>query len=104
MLASLGAYGFALRKWRTEPGLWMLALFLTGVLTPCWVYFEYLSWQAVLNPQAAPPGGIKAIGIRLSIDAAMALLLFATTIRLCLVVAIENWNRTRPKTNPRDRP
>src|SRR5690242_16382163 len=32
VLIGLGVYGSALKRWRTEPGLWMLAAFLFVVL------------------------------------------------------------------------
>ena len=49
MLFCLGVYGVAFRKWRTEPGLWMLAVLLTVTLGPCWAYFEFLNCRALLD-------------------------------------------------------
>jgi hypothetical protein len=94
MLASLGIYGLAFRNWRTEPGLWMLAGFLTIVLAPCWAYFEYLSWQHVFAPPVANNNQFWN-AIRLSADALASLLVFGKTVRLSMTVAVENWRRTR---------
>lgn len=96
MLWSLGIYGIAFRKWRTEPGLWMLAVLQTIVLGPCLLYLEYLHWHGLF---AAPPGkpGARPFTwdqLRLSLDCTVALLIFAFTIRFTTTVAIENWNRT----------
>src|SRR5437762_1452975 len=43
MLLGLGIYGGVFRKWRTEPGLWMLALFLFLLLGLCYAYFAILN-------------------------------------------------------------
>jgi hypothetical protein len=96
MLASLGIYCFVFRNWRTEPGLWMLASFLTVALAPCWAYFEYLHWQHVF----APPVAKNQIWnvFRLSIDAFISLLVFGKTVRLSTSVAFQNWTRTRNST------
>lgn len=97
MLASLGIYCYAFRNWRSEPGVWMLAGFLTVVLAPCWAYFEYLHWQHMFAPGFANnlKGGQAWNTIRLSTDAMISLLLFAKTVRLSTTVAIQNWKRTR---------
>ncbi len=93
MLASLGIYCFAFRRWRTEPGVWMLAGFLTVALAPCWLYFEYLSWQNVFATPVANNQAWNAF--RLSTDALISLSLFGRTVRLSISVAIQNWRRTR---------
>jgi hypothetical protein len=97
MLFSLGIYGVAFRKWRTEPGLWMLAILLTATLGPCWAYFEFMHWRgllsAVLGNQRARQ--LTWDQLRVSIDCVVALLLIARAIKLAATVAIENWRRTR---------
>ncbi len=37
-IVGLGIYGVALRRWRHDPGLWMLAALLVVLLTPCYAY------------------------------------------------------------------
>lgn len=97
MLFSLGIYGVCFQKWRIDRGLWMLAVLLTITLGPCWAYFEYLHWQGVFAPPAANNAGrlVTWNQIRLSADAAIALLLFARTVKLAVTVCTENWRRTR---------
>ncbi len=97
MLFSLGVYCCFFWRWRSEPGVWMLALLLTVTLGPCWAYFEYLYWAAILAPPANL--AVPAFGwnkIRMSLDASVSLLIFSKTMKLVLSVAIENWKRTRP--------
>lgn len=97
MLFSLGIYGLAFRKWRFDPGLWMLAVLLTLTLGPCWAYFEYLQYLGLFakgpNNVARP---INWDQIRFSADAVVALLLFSRVVRLAASVAVKNWKRTRP--------
>ena len=97
MLLSLGIYGLRFQKWRSEPGLWMLAVLLTMTLGPCSAYFEYLHSRGIFAPPAANKAGRGTTWneIRLSIDAAIALLIFARTVRFAVSVAVENWKRTR---------
>ena len=97
MLLSLSLYGFALRKWRTEPGLWMLAVLLTITIGPCWAYFEFLHWWGLLAGLARKQAAhaITWDQLRFSIDAVIALTLFAGIVKLAVGVSIENWKRTR---------
>lgn len=96
MLFSLGIYGLWFQKWRTNPGLWMLAVLLIVTLGPCWVFFEYEYWKRVFAPVAANQArALTWDQIRFSADTVVALLLFTKTIRLAGTVAIENWMRTR---------
>ena len=97
MLFNLGIYVACFRKWRSEPGLWMLAVLLTVTLGPCWAYFEYLYWLAIFGPAAANPAGriVTWNQIRISLDASVSLLIFEETVRLAATVAIENWKRTK---------
>ncbi len=95
-LFSLGIYCQKFRYWRREPGLWMLAILLIVTLGPGWIYFETLHWQAVFGAGAKRAvGGVNWNRIRLSVDAGVALLIFAKTMKLLITVAIENWQRTR---------
>ena len=97
MLISLGLYGWWLRNWRFDPGLWMLAVFLTLTLGTCWAYFEYLCLQALFVPgpiNVAQP--ITWDQIRFSVDSVVALLLLSRVVRLTASVAVKNWQRTRP--------
>lgn len=94
MLFSLGIYGMALRKWRSEPGIWMLAAFLVTVLVPICAYFEYWHWQSLF---ARNPNGFTWDEIRKSLDALIALHLLFECIRLAVSVAIKNWKYSRAK-------
>ena len=82
------------------PGLWMLAVLFTVTLGPCWGYFEWLHWRWHFAQPAANRAA-RAITwdqIRFSVDASIALLLFARVVKLAVSVAIENWKRTRFST------
>ena len=95
MLWSLGVYGVLFRKWKTEPGLWMLATFLFLSLGSCSAYPEYRHWSAVL--EGIRKGGLRGparLGeIKTSIDAGVALAIPAQSVRLGMTVSTENWNR-----------
>lgn len=97
MLLSLSLYGFCFRRWRTESGLWMLALLLLVTLGPCWLYFEWLLWDTTGRPDPGRvPHRMSAWDkVRWSVDGATALFVFSRTVRLALSVAIGNWKRTR---------
>ena len=96
MLFSLGVYCIFFRNWRSEPGVWMIACLLTVTLGPCWVFFEYLQWQAIFAPAANKPGPVVSWNqIRLTVDAGFALLILAKTMKLVVTVTIENWKRTQ---------
>jgi hypothetical protein len=93
MLFSLGIYSRAFRRWRTEPGLWMLAVFLTVMLGPCWLYFEFLHVRGLVFPPG--PRRFNWNQLRLFVDSIVALLLFSHIVKLSIGVSIENWKRTR---------
>lgn len=96
-LLSLAIYAFAFRRWRTEPGLWMLALMLVVLWTRCWVVFEFGHWKSVFAKVVAQPApaGLTWQQIRFLIDAVLGLSVMAESIRLALTVARENWRVSR---------
>ncbi len=91
-LASLAIYAFALQKWRTDRGLWMLAALLVVLLTPCMLYFQWLRWKgnAGLAAVAADPSQR-----RLLIDSAIALVILARTVRFAAAAGVHNWRLGR---------
>jgi hypothetical protein len=94
MLFSLGIYAMALRKWRSEPGIWMLAAFLVTVLVPICAYFEFWHWQSLIARNA---NWFTWDEIRKSLDALVALHLLFECVRLAISVAIKNWRYSRAK-------
>jgi hypothetical protein len=97
LLLSLGIYGAAFQKWRSEPGLWMLAVLLTATLGPFWAYLQYRQWRRVLLQAPVNPGGRVDTWdqFRLSVDTGIALFLLTTVVRFAMSVAIENRHRSR---------
>lgn len=96
-LTGLGLYGVMLKKWRTEPGLWMLALFLALVLGACYGFFAYGRYANLLvpqpaNPPAAQPGWERILW---SVDVGFAFVLFWRQVSLAFSLAILNWQWTR---------
>lgn len=89
---SMGIYGLRLRRWQTDPGLWMLAGLLAVVLGPSVLYFEFLNWSATV--QLLANGGIARIRWPLAFDAAVGLVLALHGVRMILGIAIANWKRT----------
>jgi hypothetical protein len=102
-LFSLGIYAACLRNWRTERGIWMLALLLTVTLSPLWILLEYQHFESVfLRPFANqppqrvdPPRGTLSEQIRFTIDATIALMIYAKVIRLVSSVAVRNRQLTK---------
>jgi hypothetical protein len=97
MILSLGIYAAALDQWRTEPGLWMLALILTVVQGGSWGYFECLSLQSIFDGQGAMQAPRKWAWehLRFSIDSAVAIALFGEVARFVASVAVANWRLTQ---------
>lgn len=91
-LASLAIYAFALRNWRTDRGLWMLAGLLVVLLTPCMLYFQWIRWKG--NAGLAQVAGDPSQR-RLLIDSAIALVILARTVRFAVAVGIRNWGLGR---------
>lgn len=95
MLFALGLFGFAFRKWRTDPGLWMLALLVGGGEGTCCAYFEYLQYDSLFNQvpaaQAWPRGWDE---FRFAVDAAISLALLGKLVRFAISVAVRNWQLT----------
>ena len=87
-LFAAGIFGFALRRWRTERGLWMLALLLTVVYLPSIAYFEFLNWREIARLIAARGAGWPQI--RLMIDATTALLIASYAVKIITGIAWEN--------------
>jgi hypothetical protein len=96
MVLCLGILASAVSAWRTEPGLWMLAMFLTLVLGGSWGYFEFLSLQGIF----AEPGPrlvqqkMTWEQVGFATDSGVALPLFGWVARFVASVAIANWART----------
>jgi hypothetical protein len=96
MLMSLGIYAVWFRNWRSERGLWMLAVLLVLGLGPCWIFFEYLSFRSLFLKKAN--GGAMVFGwgeIRFVIDSSIALAIFAHIVKFSASVGIKNWRYTR---------
>ena len=97
MIFALGIYAFSFRKWRTEPGIWMLAILLLVTLGPAYGYFTYLRSDSNL-PQPVPvPVSLATIWrqLRFPLDAGIAMVVFLRQLRLALSVLCENWVRTK---------
>jgi hypothetical protein len=95
-LIAFGVYGYALRQWRTDPGLWMLATLIAVLLTPCAAYFEIQVWKHWLAPaQAIPAPRAEAERLLFPIDAVIAVYLLILTVRFAASASIYNWRRTR---------
>ena len=96
MLMSFGIYAVWFRNWRSERGLWMLAVLLVLGLGPCWVFFEYLSFRSLFLKKAN--GGAVVLGwkeMRFIIDSSIALAIFSQIVKFAASVGIKNWRWTR---------
>jgi hypothetical protein len=86
---TLGFYGLILRYWRTDPGLWMAALLVAVLLSPCVAYFEFLHIESILNPQGNPRP-FKWTDVCFVLEILMSLHYFWKQVRLALSVAYLN--------------
>ena len=86
---TLGCYSLFFRYWRTDPGLWMFALLVAVLLSPCYAYFEYMHVASVLN-QPGQPRPFVWTDIYFVIEISMSLLYFWKQVRLALGVAYLN--------------
>jgi len=98
MVLSLGVYAMALRRYRDDPGLWMLAAFLFVLHTACYAWFQY---ERLAARWAAPAQRARNWqDIRLAIDVTLALTVYLYLVRFAITAALENWRRTRRPTSP----
>jgi hypothetical protein len=96
---TLGFYAALLQKWRTEPGLWMMATFLTLSLGACYGFFAYRHYAAVFAPQPAKPVAARIDWgeVLFFADVCCALAVFHRQVKLTFSVAILNWQQTRKR-------
>jgi hypothetical protein len=91
-LLGLGVYGVALTKWRSDPGLWMLAAFLVLLLTPVYAYFDFYHLRAILFPgPAGRPKRLDWVQVRCSIELALMFAVLWKQVRFAYSVAVYNW-------------
>ena len=85
MAVWLGAAAGSLRKWREEPGLWMLSAL---ILAMCCTFWALMTWGRIMDiiRQVQAPFSWAS-----GIDIAMATLLLAILIRFSAKVAYTNW-------------
>ena len=84
----LGASGATLKNWRTEPGLWMLAvlsLLIFGSVEMCIILSEL--WDAFR--------GAQPVNVGVTIDVSIASLLLSVLIRFLFAVARYNFAFSR---------
>jgi hypothetical protein len=103
-LFSLGLYGLVFRRWREEPGLWMLAVFLTVLLGSCWLGLEY-EWFKKKFLEPVPAGNPAARvdnrdQILWALDTTIAFALFTQVIRFNASIVVANRRHTRGQRVP----
>ncbi len=96
VVLSRGVCALNLRRWRTEPGLWMLGLLLTIGLGGGWGYFEALRLQGLFMGAGANPArpGRKWEEIGFATDAAIAMTLFGHVTWFLVSATLANWRQT----------
>jgi len=86
---TLGIYCVILSRWRSEPGLWMLALLLVVLLSPCFAYLEYIHVTIFFNP-AGKPRPFDLTEVFFIAEISVSLHYFWKQIRLASSVAFLN--------------
>ncbi len=90
-----GEFAFVLQRWRTDRGLWMLAMFLAVMYALIVGALEYEQIRPLLKP--AGIGGMVPNGwdeFRLAVDGTFCLLVFGKFVRFAFSVAVRNWQLT----------
>lgn len=104
-LYAFGIFALALKRWRSEPGLWMLATLLFVVYSPVYVYFQYQSTVLVFNNVLQKPG-LNGFQLASTLDGCIALVVFGALVRFLMTVVVRNWQvsmGTATSSNPWDR-
>ncbi|MCE9552045.1 MAG: hypothetical protein K8T91_01535 [Planctomycetes bacterium] len=87
-----GVCCWKLRKWRSEPGLWMMAIFLVLFFTPLWAWGECAHGAELVerywHGNRADP--ITWNEIMLSIEATVALMVYCRLLRVAVSIAVKN--------------
>ncbi len=98
MILPLIVFARAFRAYRTEPGLWMLALLVCFVYSGAWAVFQLDHVRDLFEPApagiaAAPPAWHR---LWRTLDGTLALVLLGETGRLTCSMAAVNWRLTKP--------
>ena len=96
MLMIFGVYGFAFRSWRSNPGLWMLAVLITLANSACLLFYEYEQYKSLFVVEPGQPARqLNWIGLKFVLDSTLALLIYAKVVKFAATVSIENWKMTK---------
>lgn len=96
MLMGFGIYGFAFRSWRSDPGLWMLAVLITLANSACLMFYEYEQYRSLFMAEPGqPPRPLNWNGLKFVLDSTLALLIYSRVVKFAATVAIKNWKITK---------
>ena len=96
-LIALGIFTLLLNRWRSDPGLWMLAALVLVIYGPVYIHFQYQSIAKLI--QNAPPNlRLNWIQIGTTLDRGIALLVFGLLVQFLTTVVFKNWQMSmRPQ-------
>jgi hypothetical protein len=86
LLCSLGFYAGVLRRWRVEPGLWMLSVFLGIVAAAIYAYMVFSRLERLFVPRQPNP-----LQPGLAVDIAIATTIVWTQVRFFGTITRLNW-------------
>jgi hypothetical protein len=89
VLFSLGVQAAAVRKWQTEPGLWMLSTFLGSVAAIIFVFMFHSEVERCFLAAQPKPVRLRAPG--LMVDLAIATKIMFTQARFLFTITRVNW-------------
>ena len=93
---AFGIYGFAFRSWRSDPGLWMLAVLITLANSACLLFYEYEQYKSLfMVVPGRPPRPLNWNGLKFVLDSTLALLIFTRVVKFAATVSIKNWKITK---------
>jgi len=94
MLFGLGIYSSAFQKWRSDPGLWMLAALLVALLGPIYGYAALWRYQSAFFPDPAKRAAPVSNPVQI-LEVSLSLILFWMQVKLAFSVFLENRLRTK---------
>lgn len=93
-LLALGIFALVLNRWRSDPGLWMLAALVLVIYGPVYIYLQCRS-IAVLIRNVPVNARLNWIQLGTTLDSCTALLVFGLLVRFVTTVVAGNWRMSK---------
>jgi len=96
LLMGFGIFAHALRNWRSERGLWMLALVVFVPYSVIWLGWQWSRFDAsILGDDQQLPKELSSFQLRMAVDSFVGIIVFGKITQFCFTVAYRNWSFSR---------